>query len=80
MVQSALARGNNLSSLALKTFETISKKPSALAIFQGMKKIIMIGVPGYSRLRTLYNVHEDVGLIPGSTQWIKDLALLWAVV
>ena len=25
-------------------------------------------------------VHEDAGLIPSLTQWIKDLALSWAVV
>ena len=23
------------------------------------------------------NIHEVVGLIPGLTQWVKDLALLW---
>ena len=28
----------------------------------------------------LTGIHEDVGLIPGPTQWVKDLALLWAVV
>ena len=32
-----------------------------------------------SRLRTPHSAHEDVGLIFGLTQWVKDLALLQVV-
>ena len=31
----------------------------------------------FSELRTRLSVYEDVGLIPGLPQWVKDLALLW---
>ena len=26
------------------------------------------------------NIHEDSGLIPYLTKWVKDLAMLWVVV
>ena len=31
-------------------------------------------------LMNLTRIHEDVDLIPGLTQWVKDPQLLWTVV
>ena len=33
-----------------------------------------------SRLGTWHSLCEDVGLIPSFAQWVKDLAVLWAMV
>ena len=43
--------------------------------FAVVKNLIFRDFTGLSGLRTQHSVHEDVGLIPGLTQYVKDLVL-----
>ena len=37
-----------------------------------------VGVPFVAQqVKNPTYIHEDMGLIPGLTLWVKDLALLW---
>ena len=39
-------------------------------------KILLLGVPVVARqLTNPTRIHEDMGLLPGLPQWVKDLAL-----
>ena len=53
--------------------------PYRLVLYKDIKKAM--GVPFVAQqLKNLTRIHEDMGLIPSLTQWVKNPALLWAVV
>ena len=48
--------------------------------FPSSLKISYSGVSLGQQFKNLTSTHEDVGLIPGLAQGVKDLALLWVAV